>query len=143
MTTAESRTNFAAKLTTLTTAQGLVLRALAKAARMSHGLLCDIMAARKSAGPDISVKLADALHLEGEPREEFLIAAATRVHDRLLQLSQDVVPGIVNFPAAGPHRGRHPAAVRSRVHPGRQHAHGDARRWQHVHLHNDHYARGR
>ena len=98
MTTDQYRTDFAAKLKNLTTARDLGLRELAKTAGMSHGLLCDILAARKCAGADIAAKLADAFKLAGADCEAFLLAAAgTRMHDKLMLVSRGVAPEIVNF----------------------------------------------
>jgi hypothetical protein len=96
-TTIENRSDFACLLGHLMTERQLGLRALGRLAGVSHGLLSDIAAGRKCAGPQIAEQLADALQLNGSGRESFLLsAAATRKHDRLMKVGQDVSPEIVN-----------------------------------------------
>ena len=76
------REKFGALLSGHLTKRGLGLRELARAASLSHGLVSDVKSGRKSAGADLAVKLADALHLDGQERVSFLLAAAgTRTKD--------------------------------------------------------------
>jgi len=107
------REKFGALLSGHLTKRGLGLRELARAASLSHGLVSDVKSGRKSAGADLAVKLADALHLEGQERESFLLAAAgTRTKDKLMKLSQGVAPELVNhLPLVLAAARIHPASV--------------------------------
>ena len=63
---------FADHLRAARTARGLSVRALEKAAGVSFSLISALENRRRSAGPATVEKLADALHLRGAERKEFM-----------------------------------------------------------------------
>ena len=54
----------------------LTLRRLAQLADVKHSNIALIESGKKTCGPTVAAKLANALHLDGQSRVEFLVAAS-------------------------------------------------------------------
>jgi hypothetical protein len=75
-----SRKKFGIQLKTHHTVSGLSLRKLADSATLRHSYIAALEGGRRGCGPTAATRLADAFHLRGDQRREFLsTAAATMV----------------------------------------------------------------
>jgi len=97
-TIAQSRTEFGGLLKRLRTQRNLTLRALHALSGVVYSMISCIEAGDRAAGGDAARRMADALNLVGEERQQFLFAAAaTRRKDRLVEYARTLAPELVNF----------------------------------------------
>jgi DNA-binding XRE family transcriptional regulator len=93
-----SRRQFGALIATLRHQKKLTLVGLGKLLGLSHPTIVAVEQGRRAVGNELAGKLADALGVRQQDRQEFLFkAAATRINDRLIGTARVVSPAVVHF----------------------------------------------
>jgi transcriptional regulator with XRE-family HTH domain len=96
----EHRAEFGDQLKQLRHEANHSLRGLGELSGVAYSMISAFELGEKAMGSETSVRLADALHLTGEQRENFLMkAAGTRKKDRLVGYARTLAPEILNYVA--------------------------------------------
>ena len=94
----ESRTEFGHRLRVLRKERGLSLRRLQEASGVTYSVVSSIERGDRAVGAETAERLADALGVCGEDRDQFLIqAAGTRRKDRLVGYARTLESEVLNF----------------------------------------------
>lgn len=94
----ECRARFGQLLRLLRKRQNLSQGDLKAASGVSDSLVSAFEHGERAVGSEVAARLADALRLAGDEREDFLLAAAsTRRRDRLVAYARHLPPEILNY----------------------------------------------
>jgi transcriptional regulator with XRE-family HTH domain len=94
----QSRTGFGKYLKRLRTDRKMTQASLKEASGVAATLISAYEHGERVVGPEVAVKLADAMQLQDCERDRFLMgAASTRRRDRLVGEARDLPPELVNY----------------------------------------------
>jgi transcriptional regulator with XRE-family HTH domain len=92
------RRRFGSLLAQLRHQKSLTLVQLGEKINLSHSGITAIEKGHRAVGSNLATRLAEALDISGEAREEFMMmAAATCVHQRLVGSAQSADPFVVHY----------------------------------------------
>ena len=94
----ECRRNFGYHLKKLRKQRNLSQGDLKASSGVADSLISAFEHGDRAVGAEVATRLADALSLEGDERESFLLSAAsTRRRDRLVEYARQLPPEIINY----------------------------------------------
>ena len=93
-----ARTQFGAHVAGLRHERKLTLVELATAIQVTHPAVVAVEKGRRAVGDNLAMRLAEALEIQGEAREKFLLmAASTRIKQRLVGSANQAPPTLTHF----------------------------------------------